>query len=330
MPEVTLIVLTYNSVSKLGNIFDKAVSSFLNQEGVDYKLIFVDNSSSDRTVEYLKRTCRVNCGILRLSKNYGWSGANNRASVLVKDSEFLFFLNDDVILARDTTKKLTEFCRANPDVGAVQPVIIDKSGVRIYGYDVGLSGLAHYVTKPRGSPFSESFYVEGSALFTPAKVFFEVGMFPESFFLYYDDVDYCWRLRLAGYKAGCLTTTWAYHYRSATFGERSPIFFYLNTRNRIWSICANSGMFTLPIRLYLNTIYISRCLVTERSSVIVKSIIKGSIDGLRGLKIAFSKRILTQSLRKVSEGKINNAMNVYIDINLLFPRRLRRRLGVSW
>lgn len=336
MSKVALIVLTYNSVSKLGSFFRKALGSFLNQDYDDYRIIFVDNASQDSTIELLRDICtnsRIDCKILRLPRNLGWSGGNNSGAVLAKNSKYLFFLNDYVVVAKDAVRKLVEFVEKNPDVGALQPIIINRDGSKFYGFDIGFSGIPSPATKPKDSPLSEAFYASGAALFTPAKVFFGVGMFPEGFFLYYDDVDYSWRVRLAGYKVGCLTTTWAYHYGSATLGERSPKFFYFDSRNRIWSIYANSSVLALLPRLYLNLLettvaFILHYASIEKNPAIIKATLAGIIDGIRDLDKANKYRMISNQVKRVNELTITRSMNISVDSNIIVPKTLRKFLRI--
>jgi len=105
---VAVIVLTFNSVSKLGVFFFKAVESLFRQEG-DFEVIFVDNGSKDETPRVPKHMCSENprpCSVLRLPHNCGWSCGNNRGAIASRGADYFFFVNDDVILASMTLKSL--------------------------------------------------------------------------------------------------------------------------------------------------------------------------------------------------------------------------------
>jgi len=185
--KVAIIVLTYNTLPKLErSFFDRAVQSIFDQSYPNVEVIFVDNGSSDGTPDYLETIAKGkrNCKVLKLKKNYGWSGGNNRGAVLARDSEYLFFMNDDVILLdKNLIGKLVEAMARHPDLGAIQPLIINKDGSLSYGFDLGFSGLPGAVTKPRNRPLSEAFFVGGAALLTRSNLFFNVGMFDEDLFL---------------------------------------------------------------------------------------------------------------------------------------------------
>lgn len=122
--KVGIVVLTYNSLSKIGeDTFRKILSRIL---GIDYencKIIFVDNNSKDSTPEFISRFIssmrsqehlKCDAEVLKLDRNYGWSGGNNRAAVLLKDTKYLLFLNDDVIVEPDIVSKLVDIMEKNP------------------------------------------------------------------------------------------------------------------------------------------------------------------------------------------------------------------------
>lgn len=327
MPDVAVIVLTYNSVSKLGTFFQKAVFSLFNQSYKNYRVIFVDNGSRDETLIILNKLSvktNVPVKILSLKKNYGWSYSNNIGALVAKDADYFFFVNDDVILARHVLERLVKFMEENRDVGAAQPVIINRDNSRFYGFDVGLGGLSAPVLKPRGHPFSEAFFASGAALITPARIFFEAGMFPSNYFLYYDDVDYSWRVRLLGYRVGCVTTTWVYHHGSATFGHKSPVFLYHNTRNMFLSIFKNVPQKFLLQTLALSILeafiaYVLHEILIEHSFinaiVALKGLRSGIVDGIRNL------HIYRLSKKKLSKKSV--VFNPRVDIDILIPRTLR-------
>ncbi|MGC9107242.1 MAG: glycosyltransferase family 2 protein [Infirmifilum sp.] len=335
MGSVSVVLLAYNSVSKLGTRFiGRVVESVLTQTYPWLDLIVVDNGSSDSTYEVFRDVCIAydNCHVLRLPRNYGYTGGNNRGAIFAmsRRPKYLFFVNDDVILlGGNVIEILVEALEANESLGAVQPLIINRDRTVNCGFKVGLSSI------PEMSSSGESiFFVSGAALMTRAELFRGAGMFDENFFLYVDDVDYLWRLRLLGYGVKCVKEAKVYHVGSATFGAESPRFYYFFTRNHLWTIFKNSSLKWLFLRLTLFSLeilvsYILGNLLNRRLDD-VKAIIRGFIDGMGGFQTLASRRVEVQRMRRVNEINVNEAMDYYIDVGLFFPKRVRRRLGIPW
>jgi len=292
--KVTIVILTFNTSSKLGKEFlDKVIQSTLQQSYPFLEVYVVDNGSTDGTSEYVERNYDKkfsNLKVLRLRKNYGWSGGNNQASIFAKQSEFIFFMNDDVILLeRDCIYKMVTAMNEDKSLGAIQPLIRNKDGSLNPGADLSISGLISRASN------ALPFYLSGAALLTRSKTFFQVGMFDEDLFLYHDDVDYCWRLKLAGYKVTYLSDVSAYHYVSATLGTKNPIQQYYRLFLARWVTIKNSSLTWLPLRLLLlftelTIAFFMYNLFINKDLRKAFMIIRGLKDGLKRLKIAINKR----------------------------------------
>jgi len=320
MPKVSVILLTYNSKSKLSHFFNNSLTSILLNNYPNLHLVVVGNGSKDDTVSYVKERLEkfgiIPFEILMLNKNYGWGGGNNRGAILAKNSEFLFFLNDDVILEKDCILKLVTIINKDARLGAVQPMLMNEDGTAFCGADLSITGLPSAITSSR-ELFFEIFHASGAALLTRTKYFFEVGMFDESLFLYRDDVDYCWRLRLAGYKVACLSTAKARHYVSATLGKHNPLFEYYFFRNNIWLLVKNCDIKYIPFKFFLfliETLMIIVISLLSKDYLRTMSMVKGFLDGMKGLNVAVNNRKRVK--RTVNENELNKMLKPSIDIRL--------------
>jgi len=175
------------------------------------------------------------------------------------------------------------------------------------------------------------FYVSRAAFLTRSKLFMKMGMFDSDFFLYHDDVDYAWRLRLLNYRIACIRSVKAYHFGSATVGEESPMYYYFMLRNAVWAITKNSsGAAFIPRLLLLSmesTIsFLLHHLLIRRDVNFVKADIKGLFNGIKSIKVAISKHKIVQGMRLVPETLVNKTMDAKIDFELLFPELFRRKL----
>lgn len=331
---VAIIILTLNSISKLGNFFDKVLKSISMQTYPKLRVIIVDNGSKDGTPEYAAeklKKLQVDYTVLKLGKNYGWSGGNNRGAIYVKEwANYIFFINDDIILEPDCVEKLVKLLAKDRKIAAVQPLIINKDRSKVYGFDIGLSGFP-------GTPrdMLSPFYVSGAALLTRADVFFLIGMFDEDLFLYHDDLDYGWRLRNTGYKVICMPDAKAFHWGSATLGQGNPKILYFVIRNNIWVLAKNASLLLFFIGIFLSVLeilvsFLGNQLLIKKDPKGAFIILKGIIHGLKGLNKGLKKRNLATYLKKIRNRNTINLTNSLVDMQYLFPRRLRKLLGLKW
>jgi glycosyltransferase involved in cell wall biosynthesis len=89
--KVSIVILAYNAVSTLGEVFDKAIRSALNQNYPDIEVIVVDNGSSDNTFNYVKIMYGDRIKVVRLPKNYGYCLGNNLALKYTSNSRYILF-----------------------------------------------------------------------------------------------------------------------------------------------------------------------------------------------------------------------------------------------
>jgi GT2 family glycosyltransferase len=165
----------------------------------------VDNNSQDGSVEMLKNDFGSKIKLILNNKNTGFGPANNQGAKLAK-GEYLFLLNSDTIIKNNILLELEKFLSENKDVGIVAPKLFLEDGSEqpfAFGdYPRLLSLIFEKFTKaPKylDNPF-EVEWVSGAALVIRKEIFDKVGGFDENFFMYFEDIDLCKRVREAGYK----------------------------------------------------------------------------------------------------------------------------------
>ena len=173
-----------------------------------FQLFIVDNSSTEESRAHLARIA-PEARTLPSAKNLGWAGGNNVAlRVALKEGfDYFVMLNIDTVLDRDWLKHLVNAAEQNPELQILQSKIllygtqkINTLGNRIqflgYGYCNG------YGEKdPAGRRYPIDF-ASGASMLVKREVFERVGLFCDEYFLYGDDLEFCWRARLAGYRVG--------------------------------------------------------------------------------------------------------------------------------
>jgi GT2 family glycosyltransferase len=316
MRNVAIVILAYNSATKNRELYKKCLLSSLEQDYPYKQVIVIDNGSTDNTYDFSKSICkeRNECKVVRLPRNFGWAGGNNRGAILAKESKYILFLNDDAyFIHSDCVSKLVEYMERDPMLGAVQPVIINRDGSLNLGGVLGFSGFSVLRTSIR---YNLS-YLSGATLMVRASTFFKVGMFDEKLFLYYDDVDFSLRLLAHGWRIAIVPNCLVFHWESATVGKESPIYLYYTIRNNLLVLAKNSSLGLLPIKIALAILgslnIVGHWILVRRDAEKLKYVIKGLIDGLAELGSMIIK----------NKRKIRGFEDPHIDLGFLCPRTIR-------
>jgi GT2 family glycosyltransferase len=203
-PAVSAIAINYEGGDSL-----LACLRSLAEQDVSLDVLIVDNGSSDGSAE---RACAAfpDVRLVRPHENLGFAGAANLGASHA-GAPLLLFLNPDVTL---TPGCLAALLRAleEPRSGVVGPATdVSASGQREYGATIDPLGYPVPLLGP-GAPL----YVPGCALATRADVFRELGGFDDRFFMFAEDVDYCWRALLAGWNVAVVPEALALHVGGAS------------------------------------------------------------------------------------------------------------------
>lgn len=206
----------------------------------------VDNASEENPEKYLQNFY-PEVTFIRSEKNLGFAGGNNLA-VSRAGGEYLFFINNDAEITADCLEKLVLMFYQRPKLGVVSPLIcyyaesdklkgdlIQYAGMtavnpvtarnKVIGEKTRDTGQFH---TPKPTP-----YAHGAAMMVKREIIEKVGTMDDNFFLYYEELDWCERIRKAGYEIFVEPNARVYHKESASVGESSTLKTYYLTRNRI-------------------------------------------------------------------------------------------------
>jgi len=193
---ISIIIISYNTA----HIIRDCIDSILKQQGVSYEIIVVDNASQDDSVAVLK-SYGDKLQLIANSDNIGFPPANNLAFKQT-NGDYLFLLNPDAVLQTEyDLQNLLQFSQQHPNYGIVGCRIISPDGkeesLPCYSYP----NERHIKTSFTHLP-GDIAWMLGASLMSTRKIYEETSGLDENFFLYGDDVDWCLRVRQAGYSLG--------------------------------------------------------------------------------------------------------------------------------
>lgn len=252
-PLVSIITVNYNhSMTTMELIESLSKISYPNIE-----IIVVDNASPDDNPKLIKEKYpRIN--LIESSLNYGFAGGNN-LGIMRARGEYVLLLNNDVVVPSDFLEPLVKKFIDNPNYGAISPKIrfyykqdtlqyagfteINKWTIR--NKTIGLDEL----DQGQYDADRETAYTHGAAMMVPMKVIKQVGMMSYDFFLYYEEADWCIRIRKAGYIIAYVHNSMVYHKGSVSTGNNSALKIHYLTRNRMVFMRRNIHGFNFVIAL---------------------------------------------------------------------------------
>ncbi|MGF7047125.1 GT2 family glycosyltransferase [Paenibacillus sp. DS2015] len=198
MTKISIIIPTYNALTRLSNCIESIRSHTIAEQ---YELIIVDNGSTDGTAEYC---IRERITFVSLPVNMGCPNACN-IGISIASGDQLLLLNNDVICTPHWLSNLTQALSSSPDIGIVGPSSNDALGLQhvevTYSSMEEFQQMAALNNSLDPNRWLEAQRIAGWCFLFRREVLNKVGLFDESFSPgHYEDDDYCFRARAAGYK----------------------------------------------------------------------------------------------------------------------------------
>ena len=213
--------------------------------GMDTEIWVVDNNSTDGSVQMLREK-HPSIHLVVNSDNPGFAKANNQAIRECK-GDYILLLNPDTLVQEDTFKTCIDHFRHHSDCGGLSVKMIDGDGHYLKESKRGfpspatsffkISGLikllphnrkvaAYYMGHLDDSRVNEVDVLPGAFLMLSRQALDKVGLLDESYFMYGEDIDFSWRIRLAGFKNYYLPTTRILHYKGESTRKSSMNYVY--------------------------------------------------------------------------------------------------------
>jgi len=217
---VSIVILTFNQL----RFTQECVTSIQNCTLDPHEIIFVDNGSTDGTVEWLKEQVQCNAGyrLIGNGTNFGFAKGCNQGIEAAR-GEFILLLNNDVVVTSGWLAGMIECLRLQPHAGIVGPMTNNISGIQRVGrigYE-DMTGLERYAAAFRelnSYRRVETRRIVGFCMLFKRELAEIIGLLDESFGSgNFEDDDYCLRAELAGYRNVIAGDVFIHHYGSQTF-----------------------------------------------------------------------------------------------------------------
>ena len=275
--KVTVIIPNFNGMAFLPG----CIESLRRQSFRQFDILVVDNGSSDGSAEWLEEQ-----GIrtLRLAENQGFAGGVNRG-IEACDSEYVILLNNDTQVLDGFVSELVRGIEESErlfSVGAMMIRADDHTKIDSAGDGLTVLGWAYQ----RGADQDVTMHLSerdvfatcaGAAIYRK-RILDEIWLFDEMHFAYLEDIDICYRARLAGYFSRYCPTARVYHLGSATTGSKyNPFKVRISARNNVYLMYKNQS----DIQLALNAPAIAAGCLIKAAFFLKKGFLKDYISGIR-------------------------------------------------
>jgi len=311
-PPVSVVVVNLNGKEWL----EKAIPSVLASDYPKVELIVVDNGSTDGSVEFLRENY-PSTRVIVLEKNIGWSPANNEG-IKTAGGRVIACLSNDMIVDSRWLKEIVKLMVSNSKIGIVQCNSLSMWDKRTLDSSMNyLDRFGYsYAYAPQNRP-QEVFFAEGMAFAFKKEVVEEIGMLDDYYFMEYDDMDFSWRARLAGYSAYFLPSAVVYHARGGTVGRtyfQRTKNVELYTRNHLVTLIKNyetkNLLTALPVVLAIELAKILY-LVLKGNLMVALAASRGLLRVLRDVRIILVKRREIERIRRDRDSTMMKIMHPF-------------------
>jgi GT2 family glycosyltransferase len=234
--KLSVIIVSWNCRDLLARCLDTVFASKLER---DFEVIVVDNSSTDGTAAFVQETY-PQVKLIANRENAGFARANNLALRQAR-GELILLLNPDTELQADTLQVMVDFMDKHPECGMAGCKVLNPDGTLQLACRRNIPGLADAFFKLSGlsrlfprsrrmARYNLTYLpadrvaivdaVSGSFLMTRRAVMDKIGLLDERFFMYGEDLDWCWRSVRAGYQNYYVPDTSIVHYHGGSSKKR--------------------------------------------------------------------------------------------------------------
>jgi len=236
-PLVSVITVNYNQPGTTLEL----IESLSRITYPNFEILVVDNDSPDED-PYTIKSRFPGVRLIRSPINYGFAAGNN-FGIMGARGKYVMLINNDVVVTPGFLEPLVRLCEDNPLIGGISPKIrffYDPKVIQYAGFNaidpitMRNSAIGYRQTDlGQADTTGPTAFCHGAAMLVPMDVIRKVGMMSYVFFLYYEEADWCERMKRAGYELWYTSQSLVYHKESISTGKSSPLKTYFQSRNRI-------------------------------------------------------------------------------------------------
>ena len=306
-PKVAVVVLNYNTRSLLERFLPSVVGTAYSH----LEVWVADNASSDDSVDFVK-THYPEINLLVSPENTGYAGGYNWALKQI-EADYYVLLNSDVRVPAQWLNPMVEYAIQHPEVGAIQPKILDAKDERMFEYAGASGGLLDkwgyafcrgrifdHLEEDQGQydDVSKVFWASGACLFIRSEVYHKSGGLDADFFAHMEEIDLCWRIQRMGYEVVVQPRSVVYHVGGGTLAEGSSRKYFLNFRNNLILLTKNlegAWWMTLLWRMVLDGVSACKFVVSGKPELF-GTIVKAHFAFWKKVRFYLSKRSEVKAL----------------------------------
>ena len=332
-PLVSVIIVNHNGI----DFVDTCLRSVLSSQYKNFEIIFVDNASTDGSLEYVKKTFG-NDSKLRFVENSSSVGpavGRNRGA-RVSGGKYLIFLDNDTEVDKSWITELVRVFETDPNIGAAQSKLLRTEPRNVFDYAGDyLTPFGFLSERARSAQdegqfdyICEIFSAKSAASAIRKDVLDKIGGFDEDFYMYLEETDLCWIVWLSGYRVVFIPRSVVYH----AYGTKKKqkiryypeyVVRYLGCRNYISTLIKNLGdtslIKILPLQiaswLLLSVMYLFK--LKLRDAFWMLKAVGWNLTSIALLKKRF---FIQRNIRKVKDSQIMSKIMISRPLNYYFKK----------